>query len=131
MPADTTLILSYIAFIWLVILHTLEEIACEIIGLQVGPIHLTRNRYLLAASAISTINLGTLALLVLGLAPGYYLGLFTTSVIGIFQGIVHTIGYLRENRQARRMGAGFYSSVPLAAVGLIVLIQLVQAIRSF
>lgn len=129
MPADQVLVLSYIAFIWMVVLHTFEEIACGVIDVQLGPIQVTRNRYLAGASVISTINLGTLALLVLGSRTGLYVGLFTTAIFGVFQAIVHTIGYLRE-RKARRLGAGFYSSLPLAVVGAIVFIQIVRMLAA-
>jgi hypothetical protein len=130
MLPDTILILSYIAFIWLVILHTLEEISCGVMELQIGHIKMTRNRYLLGAGVISTVNLVTLMLLVLGLSAGYYLGLFTSATIGILQVFVHGIGYLRENKKMRGMGAGFYSSIPLAIVGIIVFVQLLRAILS-
>ena len=130
MPQNHFLILSYIAFAWLVILHTLDEIACGIIELQIGHIKMTGKRYLLAASAISTVNLGTLALLVLGMPAGYYLGLFTSAVIGVFQAIVHSIGYLREGKRARGMGAGFYSSVPLAMAGLVVFVQILRILAA-
>jgi len=126
MPQDQVLILSYIAFVWLVIVHTLEEIACGIMEEEIGHIKMTRKRYLLAASAISTVNLGTRALLVLGVPAGYYMGLFTSAVIGVFQAIVHSIGYLREGKRARGMGAGFYSSVPLAIAGLVVLVRILR-----
>jgi hypothetical protein len=130
MSSNTILTLSYIAFIWLVILHTFEEISCNIMETQIGHIKMTKTKYLLAASAISTVNLGTLALLVAGFPAGYYLGLFTSAFIGVFQAIVHSIGYFRENRTARRLGAGFYSSIPLAIVGFLVFIQLFQALSS-
>ncbi|MBT3337337.1 MAG: hypothetical protein HN855_08785 [Anaerolineae bacterium] len=128
MSPNTILILSYILFIWLVVLHTFEEISCDVMGLELGHIKLTKNRYLLGASFISTLNLGTLALLVLGLPVGYYLALFTSAVLGVFQALVHTIGYIREVKKARGLGAGFFSSLPLAIAGVIVLIQLIQAI---
>jgi hypothetical protein len=127
-PDNTILILSYITFVWLVILHTSEEISCGIMELQLGHIKMTRNRYLLAASAISTVNLGTLALLVLGLKAGIYLGLFTTAILGVFQALVHGVGYVRENRKPRGLGAGFYSSIPLGIVGLVVFIQLINGL---
>jgi hypothetical protein len=130
MSPSTTLILTYIAFIWLVVLHTFEEISCDVMEVHIGHIKMTRSKYLLGASAISTVNLGTLALLVGGVPAGYYLGLFTSAIIGVFQAIVHSIGYLRANRTARGLGAGFYSSIPLAVVGVIVFVQLVQAIMS-
>jgi len=126
MPANQILILSYIAFIWMVVLHTFEEISCGIMELQLGHIKMTKNRYLLAASAISTINLGTLALLMLGVPTGYYIGIFTFAIFGVIQAVVHGVGFIRENKNARGMGAGFYSSIPLAIVGLIVLIQIIR-----
>jgi len=128
MPPEQILILSYITFVWMVILHTFEEISGGIMEMQLGHIKLTKNRYLLAASVLSTINLGTLALLVLALPVGYYLGLFTSAIIGVFQAIVHSIGYLRENEKARGIGVGFYSSIPLAIVGLIVFIQIIRMV---
>ena len=128
MPPNQVLVLSYIAFVWVVILHTFEEVSCGIMELQLAHIKMTRNRYLVAASVISTVNLGTLAMLVLGLPAGTYIGLFTSAILGVFQAIVHSIGYLRENRKARGLGAGFYSSIPLAVIGLIVFVQIVQII---
>jgi hypothetical protein len=128
MSPDTILILSYIAFIWLVVLHTFEEISCNVMEVQIGHIKMTKNKYLIGASIISTVNLVTLALLVIGLPIGLYLGLFTSAIIGIFQAIIHTIGYLRENKTARGLGAGFFSSLPLALVGIALFIQLVQVI---
>ncbi len=123
MPPQTILILSYIAFIWLVILHTLEEISSGVMDIRLGHIQLTPKRYLFGASTISSLNLGTLALLVLNLSAGYYFGLFTSAVFGIFQALVHTYGYLRDGRHTRGLGAGFYSSIPLAIAGFIVLLQ--------
>jgi len=130
MTPETTLILSYIAFVWLVALHTFEEISCNVMEARIGHIKITKNKYLIGASIISTVNLVTLALLVIGLPFGLYLGLFTSAIIGIFQGVIHTIGYLRENKTARSLGAGFYSSIPLAIVGIIVFTQLVRVIIS-
>lgn len=115
-PAETILV-AYAVFIWLVVLHTFEEIASGIFDQQIGPIKLEKRRYLMAASGISTINMVTLVLLILGLPAGAYLGLFTTAIFGVFQGIVHTIGFFREGRKAQRLGAGFYSAIPLAIIG--------------
>ena len=130
MPANLALILTYIIFIWVVILHTFEEISCGIMELELGKIKVTRNKYLFAASGISTLNLGTLTLLILGIPAGFYLALFTSTIIGIFQAIVHSIGYIREGKKARGIGSGFYTSIPLAIVGLIVLLQIIQIISA-
>lgn len=116
-----TIILLYILFIWFVVLHTFEEIAQGIFNLKFGKINLTKRKYLIGASLITSINLGTLALLVSGNKIGLYLGIFTASIIGILQVIVHTIGYIKEGGRARRVGAGFYSSIPLSIVASILL----------
>ncbi len=116
-----TIILLYILFIWFVVLHTFEEIAQGIFDLKLGKINLTKRKYLIGASFITSINLGTLALLVSENKIGIYLGVFTASVIGILQVIVHTIGYIKEGGRARRVGAGFYSSIPLSIVASILL----------
>jgi len=130
MPENLALILTYIIFIWMVILHTFEEIACGIMELELGKIKVTRNKYLFAASGISTLNLGTLALLILGIPAGYYLAIFTSAVIGILQAVIHGIGYLREGKKARGVGSGFYTSIPLAIAGLIVLLQIIQILSA-
>jgi hypothetical protein len=45
-----TITLLYILFIWLVVIHTFEEISQEIFGLHIGPIEATRSKYLFGAS---------------------------------------------------------------------------------
>ena len=130
MTTHTILIVSYIVFVWLVVLHTLEEIACGIMELKIGHLQLTRNRYLLAASALTTINLTVLMLIVLDIKAGYMLGLFTSAVLGVFQALVHTLGYLREGKKMRGLGVGFASSIPLAAAGVVVFVLLFRALLS-
>ena len=130
MPNYQVLIITYIVFIWLVLLHTFEEIAHGIFDLQIGVIHMTRKNYLRAASFLTTINLVTFAFLFLQQPIGYYLGLFTSAIIGILQAVVHSIGFFRD-RNTKRMGVGFYSSLPLAICGLVLLIQIIQQIISW
>jgi hypothetical protein len=130
MSIDISLVLIYIIFIWLVALHTFEEISCNIMDAKIGHIKMTKNKYLIGASVISTANLVTLILLVIGNPIGLFLGLFTSAAIGVFQVVVHTIGFLREHKTARGLGAGFYSSIPLAIVGMVLLFQFVRAITS-
>jgi hypothetical protein len=113
--------LLYILFIWFVVLHTFEEIAQGIFGTKVGRIKITLKKYLIGASIITTINLGTLSLIVYGSKIGLYIAIFTTSIFGIIQVIVHTIGFIQEGGKARRIGAGFYSSIPLSIVAGILL----------
>ena len=123
---DIALVLIYIVFVWLVFVHTLEEIACGIFEMQIGPINVHKNKYLLAASGIAAVNLGTLVLIVLGSPLGLSLGLFTTAVLGVLQGIVHTVGFIRAGGKMRALGAGFYSAIPLTIIGAVTFWMIVQ-----
>jgi len=129
MDEHTTILVIYAIFIWLVVLHTFEEIASGIFELELGHHKPGKNRYLLGASGISTLNMITLVLLILGLPVGIFIGLFTTAIFGMLQGGVHTVGYFREGRKARGLGAGFYSAIPLAIVGAFTFYLLLQHIR--
>jgi hypothetical protein len=124
----TTITLLYILFIWLVIIHTFEEISQDIFDVTLGRLKLSSKKYLVGASIITTVNLGTLSLLVVGSQWGLYLGIFTSLVIGVLQALVHTIGYFKASRKPENLGAGFYSSLPLAAVGGVLLYHIFQAL---
>jgi hypothetical protein len=128
MDEGTIIQITYAIFIWLVVLHTFEEIASGIFDLEVRGHTLGKKRYLLAASGISTLNMITLVLLILGLPAGAFIGLFTTVVFGVFQGLVHTVGYFREGRKAQGLGAGFYSAIPLTIVGAVAFYLLSQSV---
>ena len=119
MENQELIILLYVLFIWLVVLHTFEEIAQGIFELKIGKINLTKNKYLFGASIITTVNLGTFALIITENPVGLYLGLFTTLVIGMLQFVVHAIGFIREGYKAKNIGSGFYSSIPLSIVGAV------------
>jgi hypothetical protein len=59
-----------------------------------------------------------LVLPILGIPAGVFLGLFKIAVLGIFQGAVHIIVIVvRSTRHG--LGAGFYSTIPLAIFGAI------------
>ena len=128
--SNSALILLYVGFVWLVVIHTLEEISSGVMEIQLGHIKMTKNRYLLAAGGITTLNMLTLALLVLNIPAGIYLGLFTSAILGVLQAVVHFIGYMREGKRMRGLGAGFYSAIPLAIAGLIVFMQLLRLVLS-
>ena len=126
MESYDTITLLYILFIWLVVLHTFEEIVQGIFGVKIGPIKMSLKKYLVGASIITSINLGTLSLIITGSKIGLYLGIFTSSTIGILQVIVHAIGFFKEGRKTKRLGAGFYSSIPLSAVGAVLLFHIIK-----
>ena len=128
MAEQTAILVAYAIFVWLVVLHTFEEIASGIFDLEISGHKPGKKRYLLIASGISTLNMITLVLLILGLPVGAYIGLFTTAVFGLLQGIVHTVGFFREGRKAQGLGAGFYSAIPLTVVGAVAFYLLLQSI---
>ena len=128
MPNLQTITLFYILFIWLVVLHTLEEIAQEIFTTRIGRLQMTKRKYLIGASIITTLNLGTLSLIILGNSYGLYLGIFTSTIIGILQAPIHAFGFYREGYKTQKLGAGFYSSIPLAVVGFFLLINILKVI---
>ncbi len=128
MVNNQTIILLYILFIWMVVLHTFEEIYQEIFETTVGRIKMTRKKYLIGAGIITTVNLGTLSLIVSGSNIGLYLGIFTSATIGILQAPIHAFGFFREGKKAKKLGAGFYSSIPLAITGCVLLITILKEI---
>lgn len=128
MDEQTAILVIYTIFIWLVVLHTFEEIASGVFDLAVRDHKPGKKRYLLVASGISTLNMITLVSLILGLPAGPFIGLFTTAVFGVFQGLVHTVGYFREGRKAQGLGAGFYSAIPLTMAGAVTFYLLLQSV---
>jgi hypothetical protein len=66
MGDNETLALLHVLFTWLLLIHTLEEIAQGIFELEIGRVKMNRQKYLRATSGITTINLGTLALIIAG-----------------------------------------------------------------
>jgi hypothetical protein len=111
-----------------VIIHTFEEISQGIFGLKIGPIKLSTRKYLVGASIISTLNLGTLFLIVSGFRLGLYLGIFTSFIFGIIQALVHAIGFQKAGRKLAKFGAGFYSSIPLAVVGVVLFYNILKVV---
>ena len=126
--ADQTSLLSYVVLVLFQTLHIFEEIACDVFDMNVGHVTVERNRYLVMASVLSTITIIPLALLIYDLPLGYYLGLFTSGVIGALQGVVHAVGYVRSGTVRGSLGAGFYTAIPLSITGVIVFVQLIHAL---
>ncbi len=121
MENPETIILLYILFIWFVVLHTFEEIAQGIFTLKIKKTTLTKKKYLIGASIITTVNFATLTLIILESKIGLYIGIFTVSIFGILQAVIHTIGFIKEKGKAKNIGSGFYSSIPLSIVASILL----------
>ena len=106
------------------IYHIFEEIAMEAYKLA-GSL----TKYLLVASVLVTISFVALYLLLRNLPAGYLLATLG-ALIGIGNGLVHVVGYLRSRSFRGTAGAGFFTGIPLALVGGIVLYALIGVLVS-
>lgn len=121
--ASDTLLFLYLLMIWLQVIHIFEEITCGVYKITHG-----LNKYLMVASLLVSINLGTFALILYEWRTGLFLGLFTSGVMAIGNGLVHTTGYLKTKSTRDGVGAGVFSSIPLGIVGILVFIQLIRSL---
>lgn len=117
--ASTNISYMFLLLILLQIYHIFEEIALEAYKLA-GSL----SKYLLVASVLVTINVVALYLLLLDLPAGYLLAALG-ALIGIGNGLVHVVGYLRTRSIRGTIGAGMFTGIPLALVGGIVLYVLI------
>ena len=90
---------------------------------------MTKSKYLLVASVLVTINVVALYLLLRDLPAGYLLAALG-ALIGIGNGLVHVVGYARTRSFRGTAGAGFFTGIPLALVGCIVLYALIGVLVS-
>jgi hypothetical protein len=114
-PQITVLYLLLLVFQFL---HILEEIGLEAYQ-KAGSL----DRYLKVASVLVIANAVPLFLMLLGRPAGYTLGLLG-ALMGIGNGIVHVVGYLKTRSIHGTVGAGLFTSLPLSIVGAVVLYQL-------
>lgn len=115
------LVILYFFLIILQILHIFEEISMRVY--EVIPKG-SLNRYLFAAAFILSVYMTAFLGIALDLMFGYILVLIG-SAIAILNGVVHTVGYVRNRKKKELSGtvaAGFYSGIPLSLYGLVVLI---------
>ena len=115
------LVILYFFLIILQILHIFEEIAMK--AYEVMPKG-SLNKYLFISSGILSVYMTAFLGIALDMMFGYILVLIGSS-IAVLNGVVHTIGYLKNRKQKEFKGtlaAGFYSGIPLSLYGIIVLI---------
>ena len=122
--SSTDIAYLFLLLILLQIYHIFEEIALEAYKLA-GSL----NKYLLVASVLVTINIVALYLLLRDLPAGYILAALG-ALIGIGNGLVHVVGYLRSRSIRGTLGAGFFTGIPLALVGGVVLYALIDVFVS-
>ncbi len=99
-------------------LHILEEIGLEAYQ-KAGSL----DRYLKVASMLVVANAIPLFLMLWGKPAGFVLGLFG-ALMGMGNGIVHVVGYLKTQSIHGTVGAGLFTSIPLGIIGAVVLYQL-------
>lgn len=114
-------IISYLLMMLLQVWHILEEIGCG-----AHKVAHTLSKYLFAASVLVTINYVGFALILNGNKAGYFIGLFTSAVLAVGNGIVHVIGYIKTKTVRASLGAGFFTGIPLAIVGGFVFYQIIR-----
>jgi len=74
------------------------------------------------------INFTTYILIIQDVRTGYFLGLFTSGVLTIGNGLIHIFGWIKTRSFRDSLGAGFFTGIPLGILGVIVLVQLVRAL---
>lgn len=122
--SSTDIAYLFLLLILLQIYHIFEEIALEAYKLA-GSL----TKYLLVASVLVTINFLALYLLLRDLPAGYPFAILG-ALIGIGNGLVHVVGYLRTRSFRGTLGAGLFTGIPLALVGGIVLYALIRSLVS-
>ncbi|MBC8504498.1 MAG: HXXEE domain-containing protein [Anaerolineales bacterium] len=119
----STLMLTYLLMMLMQIFHIFEEI-----GMGAYKVAHSLNKYLFAASVLVTINFSAFALIAFNMRFGLFLGLLTSGVLALGNGVVHVFGVIKTKTFRDSLGAGVFTGIPLAIVGLIVFIQLIQNI---
>ena len=114
----------YLAMMLLQVVHIFEEIACGAYKIKT-----TLGKYLLAATALVTLNFVVFSLILVDVRLGYWLGLFTSGVLGFGNGIIHLIGYVKTKTFRDSLGAGVFSGIPLGILGLVVFNLLVRSLN--
>ena len=113
------LIFTYLLMMLLQVFHIFEEIGC-------GAYKVAGNlkTYLIVASVLVTINFTTFMLILQDIRIGYYLGLFTSGIFAIGNGLIHLVGWLKTKSFYDNLGAGVFTGIGLGITGILVLIQI-------
>jgi hypothetical protein len=105
-------------------LHIFEEIGMEAYK-PVGSL----KKYLWVASALVIVNYIPLFLMLYDVPVGYWLAC-GGALLGIGNGVLHVVGYLKSRRFRRTLGAGVFSSIPLGLTGSVILYRLISLLLS-
>jgi hypothetical protein len=115
------ILFPYLLMMLFQIFHIFEEI-----GMGAYKIAHSLKKYLFVAAILVTINYTAFYLILIDVRAGYFMGLFTSGVLAIGNGLIHFFGWLKTRQIRDHIGAGMFTGFPLAIVGIIVLIQIAQ-----
>ncbi|MHA1220208.1 MAG: hypothetical protein ACTSQB_00575 [Candidatus Heimdallarchaeota archaeon] len=118
------LTIGFLVLVFIQVLHIFEEIAMEVyVLLPKGSVL----KYLLVASGLVALSMGSLLLIIFELVVGYYFGLFV-AIIAIVNFLVHTVGLIKKRKMKGTLAGGFFTGILLGGMGVFVLILLIQTI---
>jgi hypothetical protein len=122
--ADGPLGYCYLLMMLLQVIHIFEEMACGAYKLMGNGLR----KYLVVASLLVTANFVVFALILGGQRVAMVLGLVTSGIMAVGNGVVHTVGYWKTRSLRDGVGAGVFSSLPLGVVGVVVFYLLAGAL---
>jgi len=103
------------------IFHIFEEIGFGAYNIAGG-----LRKYLIVASVLVALNFVAFGLIHLDIKTGFYLGAFSSLVLAVGNGLIHSIGWIKTRTLRDGIGAGIYTGIPLAIIGVVVFIQILQ-----
>ena len=103
------------------IFHILEEVGFGAYKIAGG-----LRKYLIVASVLVTLNFTAFTLIRFDIAWGLYLGAFTSLVLAFGNGVIHSVGWIKTRTNKDSIGAGVFKGIPLAIMGVLVFIQILQ-----
>ena len=106
------------------IFHIFEEV-----GLGAYKIAGGLRKYLIVASVLVTLNFTAFTLIHLDFIWGAYLGAFTSLVLAVGNGVIHSIGWIKTRTVKDSIGAGVFTGIPLAILGILVFIQILPNLK--
>lgn len=103
-------------------LHIFEELG---MGIYQTIEFLTIKKYLFVSSIITSLSMLTYIAIILELVIGYFFGILV-SIFGIFNFIIHTLGFIMKKKTKGTIAAGFYTGIVLGIFGSVNLFLLIQ-----
>ena len=111
--------ISFLLMMLFQIFHIFEEVGCGAHNIAGG-----LKKYLIVASTLVTLNFTAFGLILYDNKWGYILGIFTSLVLAVGNGVIHSIGWIKTRTNRDSLGAGVFTGIPLALLGVWVFFQI-------